>query len=192
MTAVLVTVLIVAATAAGVVGVRRERSVPAAGRAALLRSIAYWLLTVLIAYELAAGALWDLLRIEYVCVVLGHLGYPMYLLLILGVWRIAGALALLAPRFPTLKEWAYAGAFFNYTGAAASHFLAGDRAPLWAGPLVFSVLTLGSWALRPPSRRLQDAPKTQQGYAAWMVPVLTVAAMLVVAFFTLPKGAPQL
>jgi hypothetical protein len=127
-TAALVTALIVTAALAGVLTGRREEDARSQGGRELARSIVYWLLTVVVAFELAAGALWDLLRIEYVRVVLVHLGYPLYLLIILGVWRIPGALALLIPRFPRVKEWAYAGAFFNYTGAAASHFLAGDRA----------------------------------------------------------------
>jgi hypothetical protein len=67
---------------------------------------------------------------------------------ILGAWRVPGALALLVPRFPRLKEWAYAGAFFSYTGAAASHLLARDTGQ-WPAQLIFSVFTLVSWALRP-------------------------------------------
>jgi DoxX-like family len=190
MAALLVIVLIAIATIAGVLTARLEETAPPQGRGALIRSMAYWLFTVLVAFELAAGALWDLLRIEYVRAVLTHLGYPLYLLVILGVWRVPGALALLAPRFPRLKEWAYAGAFFNYTGAAASHLLVGDHGQ-WLGPLIFSVLTLASWALRPASRRLPKlTPLTEMRTAPWIVPVLTVFAMLVVAFFTLPRGAP--
>jgi hypothetical protein len=189
MTTVWVTGLIVVATIAGVRSSRREDGVPE-GRAALVRCIVYWLLTLVITFELAAGALWDLLRIEYVRVILAHLGYPMYLLTIIGVWRIPGALALLVPRFPRLKEWAYAGAFFNYTGAAASHFLAGDSAGQWVGPLVLSVFTLISWAMRPASRRLPGQATSERHVEAWVVPVAIVAAMLVVAFVTLPKGAP--
>jgi len=65
---------------------------------------------------------WATLRIEYASLALARLGYPPYLLTIFAVWKLPGALALLVPRprFPRLKEWAYAGAFFNYTGAAAS------------------------------------------------------------------------
>jgi hypothetical protein len=189
MTAVLVTGLIVLATIAGVRASRLEDEVPE-GRAMLVRSVVYWLLTLVITFELAAGALWDLLRIEYVRVVLAHLGYPMYLLIIIGVWRIPGALALLVPRFPRLKEWAYAGAFFNYSGAAASHFLAGDGAGQWAGPVVLSVLSLISWALRPASRRLAGQTTKERNIEAWVTPVVIVAAMLVVGFFTMPKGAP--
>jgi len=190
---VLVIALIALATIAGVFSARPEGDGLPESRMAWARVVGYWLFTVVVAFELAAGALWDLLHIEYVRVVLAHLGYPAYLLVILGVWRIPGALALLVPRFPRLKEWAYAGAFFDYTGAAASHFLAGDRASLWAGPLAFSVFTMASWALRPELRRTpKAAAMAEQRVAAWVVPVLTVAAMLLVGLLTLPKGAPQL
>lgn len=192
MAAGLVVSLIVLAIVAGVLSTRHEEVDPAQGRGAMIRLIAYWLFTVLAAFELAAGAIWDLLRIEYVRVVLTHLGYPLYLLVILGVWRIPGALTLLVPRFPRLKEWAYAGAFFDYTGAAASHLLMRDHAGQWVAPLIFSGFTLLSWALRPASRRLPGVAPTATDKSAitWAVPILTVAAMLVVAFFTLPKGAP--
>ncbi len=193
----LIIVLVTMATFAGVLAGRREGDAERQGRGALVRSILYWFFTVVVAFELAAGALWDLLRIEYVRVVMGHLGYPLYLLIILGVWRVPGALTLLVPRFPRLKEWAYAGAFFDYTGAAASHFLAGDGPSKWVGPLIFSAFTLISWALRPASRRLPEpAPATdvhavpEMRIAPWAVAIGVVAAMLVVAYFTLPKGAP--
>src|SRR5579884_3720483 len=187
MTAVLVVSLIVLATLAGVFSAKHEGDAPAQGRRAMICSIAYWLFTVIVAFELATGALWDLLRIEYVRVVLTHLGYPLYLLVILGVWRVPGALTLLVPRFPRLKEWAYAGAFFDYTGAAASHLLRGDRPALWLPPLLFSVFTLVSWALRPTTRRLAGTtPAVKMSVASWVVPILIVAAMLVVGFFTLP------
>jgi hypothetical protein len=192
MAAFLVVALIVAGTSGGVVSGRWEGEAIASSRWAWLRGIAYWFLTILVTYELAAGAVWDLLRIEYVKVVLAHLGYPQYLLLILGVWRISGALALLAPRFPRLKEWAYAGAFFDYSGAAASHSLAGDRIVAWIFPVIFCGLTLASWALRPESRRSPFATKEPPRIGAWVVPIVTVAAMLVIALFTLPSGKPPL
>jgi hypothetical protein len=192
MAAGLVVSLIVIATIAGVLCARQEEDVPVQGRGAMIRSIAYWLFTILVVFELAAGALWDLLRIEYVRVALTHLGYPLYLLVILGASRVPGALALVVPRFPRLKEWAYAGAFFEYTGAAASHLLVGDHADQWRGPLIFAGFTMLSWALRPAPRRLPGVapPATEKPAITWAVPILTVAAMLVVAFFTLPKGAP--
>jgi hypothetical protein len=184
-------ILILIATAAAVFAARQEADPAPQSRAAWARQIANWLFTIVVAFEMAAGALWDLLHIEYVRVVLTHLGYPLYLLYIIGVPRIPCALALLAPRFPRLKEWAYAGAFFNYAGAAASHLLAGDRVSVWLGPLILSAFTLASWALRPSSRRLgQTAQAIQPRALAWSAPVVITAAMIVVAFLTLPKGAP--
>ncbi len=119
--------------------------------------IAYWVTTVIIAAELAVGGVWDVLRVPFVRGVMEHLGYPSYLLVILGAFKLPGALALVVPRFPRVKEWAYAGAFFNYAGAAASHAIAGDGAAGWAGPAAFAAILAASWALRPPGRRLSDA-----------------------------------
>lgn len=73
------------------------------------RFIGYWVLTLIIAFEMVAGSMWDLLRVEYVRTVFAHLGYPIYLLTILGVWKLPCAVVLFVPRFPRLKEWAYAG-----------------------------------------------------------------------------------
>lgn len=183
-------ILIVLATAAAVFALRHEDA-PPRSRMEWIRVIAYSLFTVMVAFEMAAGAFWDLLHIEYVRVVLARLGYPMYLLDILGAWRIPCALVLLVPRFPRLKEWAYAGAIFNYTGAAASHLLAGSGAGNWLGPLVFASFTMVSWALRPAGRRLvQSAPAAATRVVAWAVPILIVVAMSGVALLTLPKGPP--
>jgi hypothetical protein len=156
---------------------------------AMLRTVGYWTLTVIIAWEMAAGSMWDLLQIEYVRGVFHELGYPLYLLCILGAWKLPCAMVLLVPRFPRLKEWAYAGAFFNYSGAAASHLLHGDAAKDWLGPLVFGILTLGGWALRPAERRLASAaPETRTRPAAWAVTLGLALAMVVVALLTLPQG----
>lgn len=118
------------------------------------RAIAYWIATMLVAAEMGVGGVWDILRIPYVRAVMQHLGYPTYFLVILGVWKVLGAVALLVPRFPRLKEWAYAGAFFNYTGAVASHVAVGDGADKFAVLIVFVGVLAASWALRPPARRV--------------------------------------
>ncbi|HUA98507.1 MAG TPA: DoxX family protein [Terracidiphilus sp.] len=187
----LVLILLIAAIPTAIFTERYEGGPRPQNRMEWSRTIAYWIFTMFVAFEMAAGAIWDLLRIEYVRVVLARLGYPMYLLVILGVWRIPCALALLAPRFERLKEWAYAGSIFNYTGAAASHLLKGDAAGSWIGPLVFAGFALASWALRPAARRLPRSGDTAgAGWASWLAPVLTVAAMVGAAFLTLPKGAP--
>ena len=83
------------------------------------------------------------------------LGYPMYFFAILGVWKVLGAIAILVPRFPRLKEWAYAGIFFDLTGAAASCALAGGYGAYGfhvIAPLILTAFMVASWALRPESR----------------------------------------
>jgi hypothetical protein len=128
------------------------------------RSVAYWVSTVTVAAELALGGVWDIMRTDYVReVVVQQLGYPAYFLVIMGVWKVPGAVALVVPCVPRLKEWAYAGAVFTYTGAAASHLAVGD--PAFAlGPMGFTAIALASWALRPPVRR-DLAPTSVPGLA---------------------------
>ena len=126
-----------------------------------LKGIGYWVATIIIALELLAGGVADLIHGpallfagDPVVLILARLGYPAYLLTILGVWKLLGAVALLVSRFPRLKEWAYAGTFIELTGAAASWAArSGDMSGLIA-PLAFVALTLASWALRPSDRTL--------------------------------------
>ena len=119
-----------------------------------LKLVAYWITTAIVALEMLAGGVWDLTRNDFVSGVMTHLGYPLYVLTLIGIWKIPGALVLLAPKLPRLKEWAVAGCVFNYVGAAGSHAFAGDEFGAVVGPAVFTVLVLASWALRPPERRL--------------------------------------
>src|SRR6516165_2039263 len=84
------------------------------------RATFYWLATALLVSELVIGGIWDVLRVPRVREVIERLGYPTYFLVILGVWKLLGAVALVIPRFPRLKEWAYAGVVFNLTGALIS------------------------------------------------------------------------
>jgi hypothetical protein len=117
------------------------------------RSVGYWLATVLVVAELGLGGIWDIARIPYVRDLVTHLGYPSYFLVLLGGWKVLGAVALLVPRRPLLKEWAYAGAFFTYTGAIVSHLTTGYDLGAVGLLAVLTALTALSWALRPPSRR---------------------------------------
>lgn len=151
------------------------------------RTIIYWTFTVLLVFELVAGSVWNLLQIEWVHVQLTHLGYPLYFSHILGVWQIGGAAVILAPRFPRLKEWAYAGSFFEFSGAVASHLLAGDGVEAWRVPLVYATFVIASWALRPADRRLSNArlaPETRP--LAWAVPIGILLLLYVVSYLTLP------
>ena len=118
---------------------------------AKLKTIAYWGATGLTAFAFLAGGLADVTRAPSVMAGMTHLGYPTYFAMILGAWKVLGALAIVAPRFPRLKEWAYAGMFFDLTGAALSHAVAGDPAGKVVVPLVILGLVGASWALRTPS-----------------------------------------
>ena len=124
------------------------------------RLVAYWIATVLVAAELAVGGVWDLLRIDLVRDVVEHLGYPTYLLIIMGVWKLPGAVALLMPGSRRIKEWAYAGAVITYASAVASHVTVGDGIGRVVAPTVLLALTLVSWALRPP-RLMSKRPRAR-------------------------------
>ena len=126
-----------------------------AGLRSRAHSVAYWVTTALVVSELVLGGVWDVLRVPQVRVLIERLGYPPYFLVILGIWKLLGAVALVIPRFPRLKEWAYAGVIFDLTGAVASQVASGmmDRGTL-AYPIVMTGVAVASWALRPPSRRL--------------------------------------
>jgi len=117
------------------------------------RSVGYWLATAVVAGELALGGIWDIARISFVADLVRHLGYPSYFLVLLGSWKVLAAVALLIPRRALLKEWAYAGAFFTYTGAIVSHLVTGYDLAEVGLLAALTVLTVLSWALRPPSRR---------------------------------------
>ena len=119
-----------------------------------IKMIAYWATTIPLALELLVGAEWDLTLRPDVVQIVTHLGYPVYLLTILGFWKLLAAIALLAPGLARLKEWAYAGVFFEMTGAAASHLVSRDAA--WHATLTLSLaaLAVASWVLRPQSRIL--------------------------------------
>ncbi len=92
------------------------------------KGIVYWVTTAFLAFVLLSGGAAELARRRENVEGLVHLGYPLYFVTIIGVWKVLGAIALLVPRFPRLKEWAYAGIFFNITGAAVSHAVCGDAA----------------------------------------------------------------
>ena len=120
-------------------------------------TVGYWVATALVCGELVAGGIWDVLRIPLVRDVVAQLGYPRYFLIILGVWKLLGAIALLVPRYPLLKEWAYAGVMFADTGAVASHLIVGIGYGELAILVPLALLTVVSWRLRPAGRRVSGS-----------------------------------
>jgi DoxX-like family len=172
-----------------------------------IRPIAFWATTFLIVFELIAGSLWNLLTIEWVEVQLHHLGFPHFFAYILGAWQAGAAVAIIAPRLPLIKEWAYVGALFLWSGAVVSHLSARDGFEVWWFPLVFATLAIASWVLRPADRRLPEtrlrrdrpADAGQHGAGppetrprawetrprAWVVPIGLLVVLYAVSFLTL-------
>lgn len=117
------------------------------------RLIGYWIATGLFCAAHLGGGTMDLMRPAMVMQDMARLGYPEYFPLIIGVWKLLGAAALLAPRLPILKEWAYAGFAFDLTGAAISHVAVGDSIDKILPSLILLGMAAASYVLRPPSRR---------------------------------------
>jgi hypothetical protein len=115
--------------------------------------IIYWIVTIWLALGMTATGIVQLLQTKEEVAVITRLGYPMYFITIIGVWKILGVVAVLIPKFPLLKEWAYAGFFFLMTGAIISHLVCKDEAKEFFGPSLLLVLTLTSWYFRPASRK---------------------------------------
>jgi uncharacterized membrane protein YphA (DoxX/SURF4 family) len=113
--------------------------------------ILYWLSSALTAFILLSGGLWLMIGNQPME---AYLGFPAYFWLILGFWKILGGIAILIPRFPLLKEWAYAGIIFHLTGAAATRVFVGDSAAHIIAPIIICGIALASWFLRPASRRI--------------------------------------
>ena len=119
-----------------------------------VRLIGYWLATGLFCLAMGSGGTMNLLRAEVQRESMAALGYPEYLMTILGVAKVLGVIALLLPRTALLKEWAYAGFTFDLLGASASHAFAGDPIVETIIPLVVLSIAFVSYCLRPPQRRL--------------------------------------
>jgi hypothetical protein len=127
------------------------------------RVVAYWVTTLAVAAELAVGGAWDLLRTDYVRDVVEHLGYPTYLLTIMGVWKLPGAVLLLVSRFGRLQEWVYGGAVINYASATASHVIVGDGVAAIVAPVALLALTIASWLLKPTAAESDTCTPSQNG-----------------------------
>ena len=116
--------------------------------------IIYWISTIWLALGMLSTGIVQILKTKEEVEMFKHLGYPGYFLTILGVWKILGVVAVLIPKFPVLKEWAYAGFFFAMSGAVFSHLASGDGAKEFFGPVLLLVLTATSWYFRPEDRKV--------------------------------------
>lgn len=127
---------------------------------AMTRAIGYWVTTGILVFCMTGGV-FELLGLKMTMEGIMKLGYPSYIIPALGLGKVLAILAILWPGFPRLKEWAYAGIFFNMLGAIVSHVACNDAA--WSIVVTSAIagITLASWALRPQSRRLGDLLKRE-------------------------------
>lgn len=119
--------------------------------------IIYWVATLWLALGMVSTGVVQLMRLPEEVERITHLGYPVYFLTLIGVWKMLGVVAVLVPRFALVKEWAYAGFFFAMTGAIVSHVVMNDAAKELFGPSLLVVLTAVSWYFRPHDRQVTAA-----------------------------------
>lgn len=115
--------------------------------------VIYWIATVWLSLGMASTGIVQLMKMQDEINNFNSLGYPIYLMTIIGAWKIAGVIAVLIPKFPLLKEWAYAGFFFAMSGAIISHIAVGHGGVQVFGPALLLVLTIVSWYFRPAKRK---------------------------------------
>ncbi|TDE14416.1 DoxX family protein [Dyadobacter psychrotolerans] len=121
--------------------------------------IIYWIATAWLSLGMLSTGIVQLIKMDEEVKMMTHLGYPLYFLTIIGVWKILGVIAVLIPKFPLIKEWAYAGFFFAMSGAVFSHRAAGDEGKEFFGPVLLIILTVISWYFRPDSRKTDSAQR---------------------------------
>ncbi len=116
--------------------------------------IIYWISTLWLALGMLSIGIVQIIKLPPEAVAnVNRLGYPTYFMTILGVWKILGVVAILAPKYLLIKEWAYAGFFFTVTGAAISHFAVADPFSEVFPSILLLILTIVSWYFRPNDRR---------------------------------------
>ncbi len=140
--------------------------------------VTYWITTGLLAFFIGSGGAAEVARVPGNVEGLVALGYPVYFIMLIGVWKVLGAVAVLLPGWPRLKEWAYAGMFFNMSGAAVSNIAVNGSNELWhvVADVVVAGLVVASWALRPAGRRLGSVPPARKPAATASGVTLAAAA----------------
>ncbi len=116
--------------------------------------IIYWIATLWLSLGMVSTGIVQIIPIEEEAQKMSELGYQAYFLRIIGTGKLLGVIAILVPRFPLVKEWAYAGFFFLMTGAVFSHLFNRDALTEYFGPVLLLVLTIVSWYYRPSDRKL--------------------------------------
>src|SRR5438045_1923594 len=139
------------------------------GSMTMRNKIIYWIATLWLALGMLSTGALQLFKVRAEGALappgvygITHLGYPVYFLTLLGIWKIFGVVALLAPKFPLLKEWAYAGFFFAMSGAIFSHIAVGDPMKELLPSLLLLILTVISWYFRPADRKIISTSPGQE------------------------------
>ena len=115
--------------------------------------IIYWVATLWLSLGMVSTGVVQLIKMKEEVEKMTQLGYPTYFLTILGIWKILGVIAILIPKYPLIKEWAYAGFFLAMSGATISHLSVGHPASEIFPSLLLLVLTIVSWYFRPTERK---------------------------------------
>lgn len=117
--------------------------------------IIYWVATIWLSLGMASTGIVQLIQMKEEVQKIDTLGYPSYFLTIIGVWKILGVIAVLVPKFPLVKEWAYSGFFFLMSGAIFTHLAVGAIVVEYFGPALLLVLTVVSWYFRPANCKIE-------------------------------------
>ncbi|SDE70371.1 DoxX-like family protein [Mucilaginibacter pineti] len=114
----------------------------------------YWIITAILSFCIFSGGLAQAMQVKGVVEGFKPLGYPVYFISLIGVWKVLGIIAILIPKFKLLKEWAYAGIFFVMSGAVISHIASNDVSVQIIAPALLAIFTVLSWYLRPEDRKI--------------------------------------
>jgi len=114
----------------------------------------YWTSTTLLSIGMFSGGIAQIMQAEPNKEGILQLGYPLYFMTIIGIWKVLGVITILLPKMKIFKEWAYAGFFFVLTGAVFSHIMSGDSYSELIAPITLLILTIVSWYIRPASRKI--------------------------------------
>ncbi len=108
--------------------------------------IIYWIFTILLAIFMFCSAIPSMMNTaDSVALVVNHLHYPAYFLMLTGIAKLLGVIAILVPGFPRLKEWAYAGFTFDLVAAVYSMIAIGDPPSQWLPLIIGFILIFGSY-----------------------------------------------
>lgn len=121
-----------------------------------LKTIIYWGSTLLLSVGMLGSGIAQITHAKEMVELITHVGFPLYFMYIVGVWKLLGVIVILIPNFKLAKEWAYAGFFFLMTGALASHLFMGDAGKAVFGPLFQTIFIVVSWYFRPSNRKINS------------------------------------